>query len=59
MLSLASSRSTTTVVLRPLEREFESLVKGCQEKTTIWAIELMASRFEQEDVVPIHGLGGG
>jgi hypothetical protein len=47
------------MVLRPLEREFESLVKGCQEKPTIWVIELMASRFDQEDVALIHGFGGG
>jgi hypothetical protein len=45
------------VVLRPLETQFESLVKGCQEKTTIWAIELMALGIDQEDVAPIHALG--
>jgi len=58
MLSLASSRRTRDVVLRPLEREFESLVKGCQEKTAIWVIELMLPSLDQEHVASIHVVGG-
>jgi hypothetical protein len=58
MLSLASSRGARDVVLRPLEREFESRVKGCQEKTTIWAIELMVLRLDQEHVAFVHAVGG-
>jgi hypothetical protein len=57
MLSLASSRRAKDAVLRPLEAQFESLVKGCQEKTTIWAIELMPPRSDQEHVGFLHVVG--
>jgi hypothetical protein len=57
MLSLASSRRAKDAVLRPLEAQFESLVKGCQEKTTIWVIELMAPRSDQEHVGSLHVVG--
>jgi hypothetical protein len=35
MLSLASGRRSRDAVLRPLDKQFESAVKGCQEKTAI------------------------
>jgi hypothetical protein len=57
MLSLASSRSTRNLVLRPLDAQFERRVKGCQEKTVIWVIELMAPRFDQEHVALLHAVG--
>jgi len=37
--------------------ESESVVKGCQEETTIWVIELMLPGIDQEHVAPIHALG--
>ena len=58
MLSLASSRSTKDVVLRPLERQFGGRVKRCQEKTAIWVIELMAPGSDQEHVAFVHAVGG-
>jgi hypothetical protein len=59
MLSLTSGRRAQHALLRPLENEFESPVKGCQEKTVIWAIELMLSRSDQQDVAVVHVVGEG
>ena len=58
MLSLASSRRAKDAVLRPLDAQFERRVKGCQEKTAIWVIELMAPRSDQEHVAFVHAVGG-
>jgi hypothetical protein len=58
MLSLASGRRAETLLLRPLEAEFERVVNGCQGKTTIWDIELMVLGIDQEHVGVIHDLGG-